>query len=201
MCKVSMISLKSCLRHIIFAVGLLLMVPLNAQNTSTPQTVPQNPRFQFEGYSQSRVNPLRLFGSPFCNHFAEFKYFGGWDDYGVGVSYSYLPEIWGGHVTAYVGEISYSILAGAEYRLSKPWNDLDWHLYGSFGVRQNHYMGVSTRPLAELGLRVASGGPESGFCFSSGTIGVMYDGRDAFVTIGFGLSITALASAFLLLGI
>ena len=111
MCKVSMISLKSCLRHIIFAVGLLLMLPLNAQNTGTPQSVPQNPRFQFEGYSQSRVNPLRLFGSPFCNHFAEFKYFGGWDDYGVGVSYSYLPEIWGGHVTAYVGEISYSILA------------------------------------------------------------------------------------------
>lgn len=201
MCKVCIIPLQSCLRHLFIAAWLLLMLPLSAQSNDVPRGVSQNPRFQFEGYSPSRVNPLRLFGSPFCNHFAEFKYFGGWDDYGVGLSYTYLPELWGGHVTAYVGDMSYSIMAGAEYRLSKPWNNVDWHLYGSVGVRQKQCMGVTTRPMAELGLRVANGGPKGGFCYSSGTLGVMYDGRDAYVTIGFGVSITALASAFILLGI
>ena len=54
-------------------------------------------------YFAPKVNPIRYFGSPFCNHFAEIRLFTGLYDAGVGLDYTYLPEIWGFNLAGNVG--------------------------------------------------------------------------------------------------
>ena len=82
-------------------------------------------------YFAPKVNPIRYFGSPFCNHFAEIRLFTGLYDAGVGLDYTYLPEIWGFNLTGNVGYANLWLSGGAAYRLSKPWSRYDWHLYGN----------------------------------------------------------------------
>lgn len=153
-----------------------------------------------EVFQAPRINPIYYFGSPFCEHFAEVRFLVGIDDVGVGADYAYLPEVWGFHASALFGRYNNYLLAGADYRLSKPWDEADWHLYGSLGICTGdrwHYV----RPALEAGVRVAAAEQIGRFCFTSGTLGVLTTGDTWFVTVGFGLTISILASAGLLLAI
>ena len=152
-------------------------------------------------YQAPRVNPLRLFGSPFCEHFGEVKYSLGRGGLGIGFGYTYLPELWGFHLMGYLSDRSFTCMAGAGYRLSRPWQDIDWQLYGGVGLRYRDYMNGELRPAAEVGVRVAGDNPYGKFCMTSGTLGLMTDGRQVYLTVGFGITICVVASSLLMLGI
>ena len=149
-------------------------------------------------YFAPKVNPIRYFGSPFCNHFAEIRLFTGLYDAGVGLDYTYLPEIWGFNLAGNVGYANLWLSGGAAYRLSKPWSRYDWHLYGNVGVCCEDGSFRHVRPSLEAGIRWASPEGMRGFCYSSGTLGVMTNFDGLYVTFGLGLSVGTLFSLILL---
>ena len=153
-----------------------------------------------EGYRNPNKNPIYYFGSPFCEHFCEIQYVAGKGEIGIGIDYAYVPEVWGFHVSGYLGISNWWVAPGVDFRLSKPWNQKDWHLYGSAGVCIPHGDTNPIRPLAEVGVRYAGDGTWGNFCMRSAKVGVMTNFDGVFVTFGFSLSISLLATTFLLLG-
>lgn len=150
-------------------------------------------------YQAPNINPIYYFGSPFCEHFVEIKAGLCNRGYLLGINYTYLPEVWGGHLTGYLGDQSLWILAGPEYRLSKPWSKIDLQLYGSVGVGRGYGEAFSFRPATEVGVRLAASENGSRFCYSSGTVGVMTDFDRMFVTVGFSISISLLLTTLIVL--
>ena len=108
-------------------------------------------------YSAPKKNPIYYFGSPFCEHFLELRYTSGDDGLGLGAMYSYLPEVWGFNVSAFMMDYNYYWLSGgAAYRLSKPWSHFDWHLYGNAGLSYDNSAIHQLHPTLEMGIRCAS---------------------------------------------
>ncbi len=161
-------------------------------------------------YKAPNRNPIYYFGSPFASHFAELDILLGSNDMGIGLTYTYLPEVWGGHITGMAGFTGRWLMAGADYRLSKPWNKTDWHLYGSLGYRYGTYNDIllseasidyiGYRPAIELGLRLGGIPSWGSFCINSFKLGMLTDFHNVYVTLGFSASIALLASTGLLLG-
>lgn len=152
-------------------------------------------------YCATNRNPLYLFGSPFSSHFAEIKYMGTIKEFGAGVTYTYLPEVTGWNVYGAWSPSSYWLGGGMSYRLSKPWSIQDWHTYANVGIRNIVDPGIGTgvRPTLEMGLRWAKGEDVSGFSFSSGSLSLLTDFHQMYITINFGLLIGILASAGILM--
>lgn len=153
-------------------------------------------------YSKPQRNALAYFGSSFAEHFLDVKCMVGADDVGIGLNYTFIPEIWGFNLTAYDCFDSQWALAGFNYRLSKPWNRCDWQLYGDLGVGyyDNPYIGIGYTPAIEAGVRL-SGSNGRHFGHYSGTIGVLTDMQRTYFTFGVSISLTFLASISLLFGI
>ena len=125
-------------------------------------------------YSAPKKNPIYYFGSPFCEHFLELRYTSGDDGLGLGAMYSYLPEVWGFNVSAFMMDYNYYWLSGgAAYRLS----------YDNSAIHQLH-------PTLEMGIRCASADGMGQFCITSGTLGVMTNFDGMYLTFGIGLSLT-----------
>lgn len=171
-------------------------------DTIPPQQLPDDSLYYEyaaeETYQAPNINPIYYFGSPFCEHFAEIRFQATPNDFAIGADYAYLPEVWGFHASAMVGKEFNWLLAGADYRLSKPWNNVDWHLYGSVGISEcdNWH---SVHPALEVGVRVGSPEQMGRFCLTSATLGLLTTGDNLYVTIGFGLTISVLASSALML--
>jgi hypothetical protein len=97
-----------------------------------------------------------------------------------------------------VGYANLWLSGGAAYRLSKLWSRYDWHLYGNAGVCCEDGSFRHIRPSLEAGIRWASPEGMRGFCYSSGTLGVMTNFDGVYVTFGLGLSVGTLFSLILL---
>ena len=149
-------------------------------------------------FQRPSKHPIYYFGNPFCDHFLELKTSVGPEDWAVGITYAYLPEVWGVHVTSYLGTEYNWLLAGTQYRLSMPWTPLDWHLYGSLGITRSMYRS-QTLPALEVGVRVGSPQGTGSFCTTSATAGFLTTGKYLFFTVGLGLSISAVAASTILL--
>lgn len=186
-------------RTLIIGLLLLCLTPLRAQNDSVPTLQMADTAYSDEEYQMPNINPIYYFGSPFCDHFFEVKGFVGIDDLGLGINYTYLPEVWGGHVTGYALNTLW-VMAGTDYRLSKPWNEFDWHLYGSVGVFYDGDFAI-WHPAMEIGVRIASAANANvgNFCFNSGTLGLMTNFDGVYLTIGASISLSAIFAACLLL--
>ena len=151
-------------------------------------------------YSAPKKNPIYYFGSPFCEHFLELRYTSGDDGLGLGAMYSYLPEVWGFNVSAFMMDYNYYWLSGgAAYRLSKPWSHFDWHLYGNAGLSYDNSAIHRLHPTLEMGIRCASADGMGQFCITSGTLGVMTNFDGMYLTFGIGLSLTTALSLLLFL--
>lgn len=172
-------------------------MPLQAQTDTLSAVGTEDTSYMEETYQAPNINPIYYFGSPFCKHFAELKLYLGPTDIGLGLNYTYLPEVWGGHVTGYVHNNLW-VLVGPEYRLSKPWSDTDWHLYGSVGISHDMDFGT-TQPAMEIGVRAGSTDRDGGFCFNSGSLGIMTDFESVYLTIGASLSVSAILTLLLLM--
>lgn len=152
--------------------------------------------------SVPRKNAIYYFGSPFCEHFAEMKlalgYKGG---AGVGVTYAYVPEVWGANATFISTSPGIAFLGGCNYRLSKPWTQFDWQAYGDIGFCYNRQSTNSSHfsPAMEAGIRCA-GTNDSKFCYTSGSVGILTDFQNVYFTCGVSISLTLFVSAFILLG-
>ena len=179
-------------------IGLLLLglAPLWAQTDSVP--LPDyTATYSDDEYQAPNINPIYYFGSPFNVHFAEAKLFLGTMDVGVGLNYAYLPEVWGLNVSAYAHNTLW-ILAGPEYRLSKPWNSHDWHLFGSIGINYDEDF-AATRPAMEVGVRATFWDLGGKFCTNSASLGIMTDFDGVYVTMGASLSLSLIFLTLLLL--
>lgn len=150
-------------------------------------------------YHAPKRNPIYYFGNPFNDHFAEIRLFAGPYDAGVGLDYTYLPEVWGFNLSGNIGFANLWLSGGTSYRLSKPWSNNDWHLYGNVGICCEDGSFRHIRPTLEVGIRWASPEGIRHFCYSSGTLGVMTNFDGVYFTLGFGLSVGALFSLVLLL--
>ncbi len=161
-------------------------------------------------YKTPNRNPIYYFGSPFASHFAELNFMLGSNDLGTGLTYTYLPEVWGGHITGMVGFTGRWLMAGGDYRFAKPWSRADWHLYGSLGYRYGSLNGtilstasldhIGYRPAMEVGIRLGGIPSRGSFCMNSAKLGLLTDFQNVYVTIGFSASIAIMASTFFLLG-
>ena len=150
-----------------------------------------------EEYKAPNINPIYYFGNPFCDHFAELKFFAGIDDFGVGVNYTYLPEVWGGHITGYALNTLW-VMAGPDYRISRPWNEFDKHVYGSVGVFYDGDFDL-WHPALEVGLRIATASDYGSFCLYSGSVGLMTNFDGVYITLGASFTLSAIFSALILL--
>lgn len=147
-----------------------------------------------------KKNPIYYFGSPFCEHFCELRYTSGPDGFGLGAMYTYLPEVWGFNVSAFMMDLDYYWLSGgAAYRLSKPWSDFDWHLYGNVGLSFDHAAIHQLRPTVEAGIRWSEAKGLGRFSLTSGTLGLMTNFDGVYITFGIGLTISSVLSFLLFL--
>jgi len=149
-------------------------------------------------YSAPKINPIRYFGSPFCQHFANIKLLIGPQDFGIGAEYSYLPELWGFGLSGFVGYSNLWLAGGANYRLSRPWSHYDWHLYANGGIRCADGRMADVRPTLEAGIRMASAEGLGSFCYSSGSIGALTDFRHVYLTVGLSITLSTLFSFLIL---
>ncbi|MBO4600268.1 MAG: hypothetical protein J5641_05970 [Bacteroidales bacterium] len=184
-------------KALIISLLLLCLAPMRAQTDSLLVPKVADTAYSEDDYQAPNINPIYYFGSPFCEHFAEGKVFAGIDDYGLGFNYTYLPEVWGGHLTGYVLNTLW-VMVGPDYRLSKPWQTIDWHVYGSAGVFYDGDFAI-WHPAMEVGVRAGSGVNDGKFCFNSGTLGLMTNFEGIYVTLGLSLTISALMTLLLLL--
>lgn len=162
-------------------------------------------------YRAPNRNPIYYFGSPFASHFAELNFIVGDSDLGIGLTYTYLPEVWGGHLFGYAGFTARWLMVGADYRLSKPWSKADWQLFGSLGYRHGSTDGellsasspsnIGYRPAMEVGIRVGGIPSRGSFCMNSASLGVLTDFQHYYLTLGFSASFAILSSTFFLLGL
>lgn len=184
-------------RALIIGLLLLGLAPLRAQNDSVLVTPKNDTAYNEDEYQMPNINPIYYFGSLFSEHFAEAKLFLGTEDVGAGLSYSYLPEVWGFNLNAYAHNTLW-VLAGPEYRLSKPWNTADWHLYGCVGINYDEDF-ATTRPAMEVGVRASFFNYDTKFCFNSVSLGVLTDFDGTYVTVGASLSMSLIFLSLILL--
>ena len=184
-------------RTLIIGLLLLCLAPLRAQNDSLSASTMADMDYSEDEYQMPNINPIYYFGSPFCEHFIELKVFAGIDDFGLGFNYTYLPEVWGGHMTGYALNTLW-VMGGPDYRFSKPWSNYDWHVYGSMGIFYDGDFGI-WHPAMEVGLRMGSATNIGNICFNSGTLGLMTNFDGVYLTLGASLSLSALFTFFLLL--
>lgn len=151
-------------------------------------------------FSKPNRNPIYYFDSPFCDHFLEIKFLAG-RDFGVGLTYSYLPEVLGFNVGSLYSGDDLWINAGVDWRASKPWAQSDWQLFANGGIKMPLDDQSKIRPTVELGVRWASDARLGRFCFSSGSLGLMTDFNNVYFTLGVGLSISILTTAFVALAL
>lgn len=165
--------------------------------------------YEEEGYSATYRNPIYYFGNPFCAHFAECRFTIG-EAFGLGVSYTYLPEVWGIHAT--VGTFlridhdlhcsNLMLSVGPDYRLSKPWSLYDFHFFGSIGIRcLDRDKTIPARPTLEVGAQMSHAGNPGGFCFNSGSLSLLTDFQHFYVTLGVSLSLSVIASSLVILAV
>lgn len=180
-------------------IGLLLLCHISMRAQTDSVAVPQweDTAYSEEEYQAPNIHPIYYFGSPFCEHFAEMKLFLGFDDLGLGFNYTYLPEVWGGHLTGYTLNTLW-VMGGPDYRLSKPWDNTDWHLYGSLGFCYDGDYDL-LHPAMEVGLRIASPTGSGTFCINSVTFGAMTNFESFYVTMGLSISLCTLFSLLLIL--
>ena len=183
-------------RTLTFALMLLCGTVVCAQNDLVADSLAADTAYYYDTveYSAPKRNPIYYFGNPFCDHFCEIKALAGLWDVGIGLDYTYLPEVWGFNVSGMVGLNNLWLSGGADYRLSKPWSEMDWHLYGNAGIRCEDGSFSQIRPTLEAGIRLASPEGLGRFCHTSGTLGVLTDFDGVYVTFGLGLSVTTLLS-------
>lgn len=148
-------------------------------------------------YSSPRINPIRYFGSPFCEHFAQLKLLAGSSDFGVGLDYAYIPELWGFGVAGYIGYANLWLAGQVDYRLSRPWSRHDWHLYGNGGIRCADGRFGEMRPMLETGVRMCSPQGMGSFCYYSGSLGVLTDFHDIYLTVGLSVTLSTFFSFLL----
>lgn len=162
-----------------------------------PQRVRQPYAEEEVVYQAPRRNAIRYFGSSFADHFIEtplafgISQYEGLTDIGIGLSYTYLPEVWGGNLTAYKTLIGGYVMPGVAYRLSKPWQRVDWQAYANVGYFHTHYFFSDIfneySPAAAIGIRC--GGSHWGrLSLVSGTVGAMTNFQQVFFTLGFNIS-------------
>lgn len=155
-------------------------------------------------YRTPSKNPLRYFGSPFAAHFFETPFMiGGYDhdlDVGIGLNYTYLPEVWGFNISTYGSINAGWYLAGADYRLSKPWNHIDWQLYGNVGFRHSHFT-FDDRPFAPalaVGARMNDAN-RFNFGLTSVTMGMLTDFRYTYFTLGVSITLLFISPVLVVL--
>jgi len=193
---------------------LLLTTTMWAQSDSTITSgIAQDDTSYYEEvtYRAPNRNPIYYFGSPFANHFAELNFMLGGTDLGIGLTYTYLPEVWGAHVSGITSFTARWLMVGADYRVSKPWTKNDWHLFSSFGYRHGTYNralmasaskdNIGFGPAMEVGVRVGRIPDWGSFCMTSASLGVLTDFRNVYISLGFSASVAILASSFLFLGL
>lgn len=166
--------------------------------------------YEFENYSSPLRNPIYYFGNPFGSYFASTRFLIG-KAFGFGFEYAYIPEVWGFQVTAGTlvrigndNRFSCSNLmlsAGADYRLSKPWSQFDFHLFGCVGINCLDRDKSAPRPTLEAGIRMASPDSLEGLCINSGSLSILTDFQTYYVTFGVSLALSTVAAAFLLLAL
>ena len=200
------------MKKILFAFTLLLTTAAYAQTDSIRShpndTIETGPyayfdTAEYEGkmFYKPRRNPIYYFGNPFCEHFAEGRLIIGPEGIGLGGVYSYIPEVWGFNVsTTLLNSSFYWVSGGGAYRLSKPWTYFDWHLYSNIGLNYDNHSKPVIYPTLEAGVRLASPDGSGKFCMTSASVGVLTDFHSVYVTMGFGISITAVVAMLLLLG-
>ena len=180
-------------------IGLMILgvTPLWAQTDSVLVPLSDDTLYSEDEYQAPNINPIYYFGNPFSEHFAEAKAFVGIEDIGVGLSYAYLPEVWGFNLSAYAHNTLW-VLGGPCYRLSKPWSDYDWHLFGSLGINYDEDF-ATLRPAMEVGVRANFFDIGGKFCMNSASLGVMTNFDGTYVTVGASLSISLICLILLLL--
>lgn len=143
-------------------------------------------------------NPIYYFDSPFCDHFLELKNLFSRGAFGWGLSYTYLPEVWGGNLSFvsgsdYLTKSSLTYLsAGCNYRLSRPWWTVDLQLVGDVGVlASNNFSWI--RPTLEAGCRLSWGEGFGRFSLNSISLGVMTDFNGIYGTVGLSLILAPLS--------
>ena len=180
-----------------YVVLLLLGVGASAQSHHEVDTSAAT--YDTVEYHAPKKNPILYFGSPFCEHFAEVRLLFGQEDAGVGLMYSYVPEVWGFNFSGAVSFENLWLSAGAAYRLSKPWSSYDWHLFANAGVRcpDGRFRGLA--PTLEAGVRMSAPTGLGRFSYSSGMLGVMTDFSGVYLTLGFSVTLSTFFSFLLLL--
>lgn len=166
--------------------------------------------YEFENYSSPLRNPIYYFGNPFASHFASTRFMIG-KTFGFGFEYAYIPEVWGFQVSAGTilrinNDISIScsnllLSAGADYRLSKPWSEYDFHLFGCVGISCLDRDKAAPRPTLEAGIRMAGTNAIKDFCINSGSLSIMTDFQTYYVTLGVSLALSTVTAAFLFLAL
>ena len=163
-----------------YVVLLLLGVGASAQSHHEVDTSAAT--YDTVEYHAPKKNPILYFGSPFCEHFAEVRLLFGQEDAGVGLMYSYVPEVWGFNFSGAVSFENLWLSAGAAYRLSKPWS---------------RFRGLA--PTLEAGVRMSAPTGLGRFSYSSGMLGVMTDFSGVYLTLGFSVTLSTFFSFLLLL--
>lgn len=183
----------------VLLLGLLVLglAPLRAQTDTVSVPMVEDTAYSEDDYEAPNINPIYYFGSPFSEHFLEAKGFLGIYDIGAGISYAYLPEVWGFNASAYVHNTLW-VLGGPVYRLSKPWNDTDWHLFGSVGINYDADF-ATVHPAMEVGVRANFFDTGDKFCMNSASLGVMTDFDGVYVTIGASVSLSLIYLILILL--
>ena len=139
-------------------------------------------------YSKTNRNTLRYFGSPFADHFLEVPFAFSAEDIGIGLSYTYLPEVWGANITGLVSVDGRWLMAGTAYRLSDPWTRVDWHAYANLGFCHHRFVFDSYHftPALAAGFRCSNKGI---FRIStlSATVGAMTNFEHIYFTLGINI--------------
>lgn len=180
---------------------LLMMAVLLIGSTTLAQNVIGSPVYYNDstqyrpghgmGYENERkthpYHPLHLKQDYDYNKvFVETRLMLGGLDAAWGLDLSYVPGDWGGYVSNMWGSNYDYMSAGAVYRLSAPYSDYDWQLYG--GLLFGPGMGC------EGGVRVAFDNfGRNNFSWWSASLGVGSIQGYGFVKIGLSIGLTGIA--------
>lgn len=126
----------------------------------------------------------------YSNTFFEVLGMVGTGDIGIGLSFCYLPERWGGYGSLITGVRRDYFSFGPALRLSDYDDPLDWHLYGGFVV--SRHLGC------EVGIRMALPRRNSNFSWESASMGAVFVNGHGFITCGLSIEFAAMVSAAML---
>ena len=133
-----------------------------------------------EARTLSRRQQMKYFGHDFSSWFCEVKFLSGQIDVAMGLSVSYIPNIWGGYLTLMNGVNAYWASAGALYRISRISSRIDCQAY--VGLVAGYGYG------AEAGMRIARvNRHRKTFSWMSVSMGAAVTNYGAFFTCGLSL--------------